>query len=270
MEVYLDILILENTIVNSFLLSLTVQLMRRKVKFKFILLASFIGSLYVMVLLFPVLQIFSSLLFKLFVSVIMIFITFRIKDFYFNIKAAVVYIFISIILAGVCIFIQLNSIKFGALDLSLYNFTYKKLFMAIMVVYIFANRTLIFLKDRNDVNIFVYDVDISINGTVRKLRAFLDTGNELREPSTNLPVIIVQKKSFSNLIINDKDKYYIPYMVIDGKKGLLEAFKPESVKIYSKTKTKNKIIIIDAIIAVSEVQLSKFNEYDALLSRGII
>jgi len=270
MEIYLDILLLENTIVNSFLLSLTAQLMRRKVKFKFILLASFIGSLYVMVLLFPVLQIFSTVFFKLLISVIMIFITFRIKDFFFNIKAAVVFIFSSIILAGVCIFIQLNTIKFGALDLSLYNFTYKKLFISIMIVYIFVNRTLDFLKDRNDVNSFIYDVDISINGSVKKLRAFLDTGNELREPSTNLPVIIVQKKLFSNLTINDKDKYYIPYMVIDGKKGLLEAFRPESVKIYSNTKNKNKILDIQAIIAVSEIQLSKFNEYDALLSRGII
>ena len=270
MEVYLDILILENTIVNSFLLSLTAQLMRRKVKFKFILLASFIGSLYVMVLLFPVLQIFSSLLFKLLISFVMILITFRIKDLYFNIKATVVYIFSSIILAGVCIFIQLNSIKFGVLDLSLYNFTYKKLFIAIMVVYLFANRTLSFLKDRNDVNGYVYDVDISINGTVKKIRAFLDTGNELREPSTNLPVIIVQKKLFANLTIEAKDKYYIPYMVIDGKKGMLEAFRPESVKIYSKAKASNKILNIEVIIAVSEIQLSKFNEYDALLSRGII
>jgi stage II sporulation protein GA (sporulation sigma-E factor processing peptidase) len=270
MEVYLDILILENTIVNAFLLSLTAQLMRRKVKFKFILLASFIGSLYVLVLLYPALQIFSSFLFKLLISVTMILITFRIKDFFFNIKSSLVFIFSSFILAGVCFFIQLNTAKFGALDLSLYNFTYKKLFISIMIVYIFVNRTLIFLKDRNDINAFVYDVDIGINGTVKKLKAFLDTGNELREPSTNLPVIIVQKKLFSNLKINDQDKYYIPYMVIDGNKGLLEAFKPESVKIYSKTKTKNKIINIEAIIAISEIQLSKYNEYDALLSRGII
>lgn len=270
MEVYLDILILENTIVNSFLLCLTSRLMRRKVKFKFILLASFIGSLYVLVLLSSQLQSFSSIFFKLLISIVMILITFRIKNFLFNIKASAVFIFCSFVLAGVCIFIQLNTIKFGTFDLSLYNFTYKKLFISIMIVYIFTNRTLIFLKDRNDINAFVYDVDININGTVKKMRAFLDTGNELREPSTNLPVIIVQKNLFLNFKIENQNKYYIPYMVIDGNKGMLEAFKPESVKIYYKTKNKSKIINIEAIIAISEIQLSQFNEYDALLSRGII
>ena len=48
------------------------------------------------------------------------------------------------------------------------------------------------------------------------MRAFLDTGNELREPATNLPVLIVERDIFYDINLSKYDKFYIPYKVING------------------------------------------------------
>ena len=90
--VYLDIMILENFIVNLFILFLTSQTLKVNNKILYLLISSFLGSLYILVLIIPSLALFNKFIFKISIAFILIFIAFRKRDLIFNIKATAVYI----------------------------------------------------------------------------------------------------------------------------------------------------------------------------------
>jgi stage II sporulation protein GA (sporulation sigma-E factor processing peptidase) len=124
----------------------------------------------------------------------------------------------------------------------------------------------IYIKDRKELSSLIFTVDIVNNHLEKKVLAFLDTGNELREPVTNLPVMIIEKKHFNDFYINKEDAFHIPYQVVNGSVGKMLGFKPEYIKIHYGKEIRQR----EVIIALCENKLSNLNDYNALLSRGII
>lgn len=267
MVIYLDVLIVENTIVNTFLLYITSQTLMKKVKFKYFFVAGSIGGIYVCTLVFPSIRFISGIIFKIITAEIMIYITFRSKNILFNIKALTILIIYSMTLAGVCMFLNFSQSQGKIFDIDFSNVSYRYLMIGIMILYMLIFRIITFVKDRKDVFNLIYRVDIGVNDTTKKsIKAFLDTGNGLREPVTNLPVMIIERKSLDDIILDDRYKCYVKYKVVDGKMGRLEAFKPSYIKIYVGNKAENK----DMVVALSDNKLSEYNEYTALLPRGCI
>lgn len=266
MVIYLDVLMLENLIVNYFLMYITAQELRVKVKARYLFLAAAFGSSYVLVLIYNLPLVFNSLIFKILITIIMIGICFRKRELKFNIKAVGLLILNSMILSGICIFIEFCIEKDSLNNASIKNFSYKYLLIAIFISYIFIHRLFTCVKDRMQIGQLVYDVDIEIDKNIKKVKAFLDTGNELKEPATNLPVMIVEREVFTDVKLSKNNKYYIPYKVIDGNSGLLEGFKPTKVNIHDGKNYYTR----DIIVAFSNNKLSDISEYNALLSRGIL
>ncbi len=263
--VYLDVMILENFIVNFFILFITSQTLKVNNKILYLLISSFLGSCYVLVLIIPSLALFNKLIFKILMAFILILLAFRKKDLIFNIKAAGVYIIYSMIIAGICVFFECDNMG-NETYLFIENFSYKKLIMSMMIIYIIGNKLIWYIKDRKEIRNFIYDVDIVLQKDHKKVKAFLDTGNELREPATNLPVLVVEKDVFNNVDLNSYDKFYIPYRVVNGNFGNLEGFKPIYIDVHVGDKKEKK----EVIIGLSEGKLSGIKDYRALLSRGII
>lgn len=266
MVINLDMLLLENIIVNYFLLYITSQTVRIRSEFRTIILPAAIGGIYVITLVFPQLRIFTLLPFKILVPFLMIIILFRKKDILFNIKALAIYILYSMLLAGLCFFMELNQNPNLQVSTIIVNFSYKRLLLSLIIVYLLLDRIVIYIRDRKELKSLIYTVDIINKHNEVRITAFLDTGNELREPATNLPVIIIEKKYLNDFYIDDKEKLYIPYKVVNGQGGKLEGFKPEYVIIHHGTEAKKR----EVVVAFCENKLSDFNDYNALLSRGII
>lgn len=264
--VYLDVLILENLIVNLFLLYITAQSLRVRAKLINMIFSSVIGSIYIITLLYPKLNIFSYFPFKILMASIMILIVFRRIKFIFFIKALGIFILYSMVLAGACIFIEYSNCSNYISYFTIINFSYKKLIISIMIIYMLIHRTIIYIKDRKDLGCLIYDIDIVMKNSKKTVEAFLDTGNELREPATNLPVIIVEKSVFQDMDLNTYDKFYIPYRVVNGANGNLQGFRPEYIKIHGSKEE----LVREVIVAFCEEKLSDFNEYHALLSRGVM
>ena len=61
MEIYVDVLIIENCIVNFFLLTLTMKCIKHKCKTITLISSSFIGGIYTIVVLIPKLNILACL-----------------------------------------------------------------------------------------------------------------------------------------------------------------------------------------------------------------
>jgi stage II sporulation protein GA (sporulation sigma-E factor processing peptidase) len=185
------------------------------------------------------------------------------KDIIFKIKVTIIFMMVSMTLAGLCLFAEYN--KSLEIFSGLTNFSYKKLLVSIMLIYIFAERIVCYIGDRKKIQKLIFKVDINSKGTVKKVIAFLDTGNELREPATNLPVIIVEEGLLKDMIREEKIDFKIPYTLVNGEKGFMRAFKPDFISIYYEDKVENR----NAIVALCNTKLSSVGDYNALLSREI-
>lgn len=265
MVINLDILLLENFIIDAFLLNIVTQIVKVKVKFKKIILSSAFGCIYLILVLFCESPLLSNLFSKVIAAFIMIWIVFGKTDFIFLIKGTIIFLLVSMLLAGICISFELKQFQItDAFDLS--NYSYKYLIISTMTVYLILYRIFIYIKDRKAVTELIYDIEIVTKDYRKDIRAFLDTGNELREPVTNLPVILVQKSALSLDSIKNADYFSIPYTVVNGNTGNLKAFKPDSIFII----IDGKKINLEAVIALCDTKLSKLGDYEALLSRGIV
>ena len=80
---YIDLLLILNFCFDFLILLCVSIVLKRNVSFKKIALGSFFGS-FTIIILFININSFSLFLFKIFLSLIMIFITFGIKDFKYN------------------------------------------------------------------------------------------------------------------------------------------------------------------------------------------
>ncbi len=135
-----------------------------------------------------------------------------------------------------------------------------------MIIYMILDRLVMYVRDRKDINSLTYTVDIVLGDSEKQVTAFLDTGNELREPATNLPVMIIEKDYLEDFNLSKVDKLFIPYQVVNGQIGNLVGFKPKCIKIHNG----QEITMREVVIAFCENKLSKLSDYHALLSRGII
>ncbi|MFL0247073.1 sigma-E processing peptidase SpoIIGA [Candidatus Clostridium stratigraminis] len=265
MVVNIDILVLENSIVNYFLLYITSQTLRIRKSFKNIALPAFLGGIYVITLIFPRLYILTELPFKLLIALFMIFILFYKSSILFYSKALFVYLLYSMVLAGLCFFIELNYNGGFQVNSLFYNFSYKKLMLAVILLYLTLNRLVLFIRNKIELSSLIFSIDIVFKNGEKTVKAFLDTGNELTEPATNLPVMILESELMDRTI-EDKETFYIPYRVINGEANKLKGFKPEFIRIHKG----DNVEVRQVIIALCENKLSSMGEYNALLSRGII
>lgn len=268
MIIYLDLLLIENFIVNYFLISITCRTVNIKYSIWKNTISALIGALSCITIFFP-LSYVGQICVKITVAVTMICVTIdgKLKNNIITIfKSFFTLNFYSMVLAGVSIFLIFNEGGVMPKNSYIINFPHKKLFIAIIICYLCIERITIYIKERMSLHNLIYKVEIEIKGNKKIVQAFMDTGNELMEPVTRLPVIIVEDNIFNNVIIKESEKFLIPYKVVNGQGGNLEGLKADSVKINVKGYNEIK----EAIIVFCHNKLSASGEYEALLSRGII
>lgn len=266
MVIYGDIVFLENFIVDYFLLNVTGKILMIKTKKSRLLVASFIGALYTFTFLIPKLKILSIFPVQFLIAFIILSISLNIKNIFLLFKGTICFIIISALLSGTCILLLLiksNSI-FG--DNILSNNTIKNIIIGVISIYFFCCYMVKFTKNKAIVTNFKYDVNLEVNSKEYNIKAFLDTGNELYEPASNLPCIIVEDWIFKDIQLSKDNIYYVPYRAV-GIKGQLIGFKANWIRIKNEN---SKWEEIEALICLCQENLSRDNDFNALLSRGII
>ncbi|HCW54816.1 MAG TPA: sigma-E processing peptidase SpoIIGA [Clostridium sp.] len=267
MIVYADMIVLENTIVNLFLLIITMKCARHKYKTITILASAFVGGLYTMVLFIPELGALRSFVIEIFVAYLMIRITSGKMKFLSHIKLLILFLLLTFMLSGICFLfsIKQNYYILGS-SFNIKHYSIKYIIISLMIIYIIGSRVIDYVKERNFVNNYLYKINFEIDDIKYECKSFLDTGNELREPVTNLPCILIEKEFIKDLDIKEKCAYYIPYNAI-GSQGNLRGIRVNNILINGRGISKKRI---DAIVCPCNEKLSKENEFNALLSRGIV
>lgn len=264
MEIYIDVLLLENFIINFFLILVTSQTMKKHVPLIRLFISALLSSLYVFTVIFDKLRFLTILPIKFLISMCIIYIalgSLKIKEI---IKSTLIFFVYSFLLAGVTIYIEMQLSK----DIyNLPNVSIKTLTIAVMTLYILLWRIVDYVNSRNKIKKYLYTVYVNINGSLIKLNALLDTGNELIEPVTNLPVIIVQKEIVSHLLSDEKDFLKVQYKTVSGVLDNMQCIICDKASIIIDHKNIEQKRVA---LALCNTELSNTGDYNALLSRHVI
>lgn len=110
MTIYLDIIFLENLCMNYIILYATCYIMRIETKIWKILISSLIGGLYAVILYINVLPIYSNIITKIILSIVMVYVSTHPKTPKETIKQLMVFYLISFTFGG-CAFSLLYIVK---------------------------------------------------------------------------------------------------------------------------------------------------------------
>lgn len=267
MVIYLDIVLVENLIINYFLIYITIKMMNFSISNKRMLFASMIGSIYSITMIFPTLKVLSFIPFQILVAALMVKISIYRCNLNNLMKGTTAFIVSSLILAGVCVKLSQISAKYDIFaHFFIGSISCTQLIIAFIIVYLIMSRVYAYFKDRASIKSFIYDVEITIGKEKFLLKGFLDTGNSLVEPVTKLPCLIVYDKYIADFEGSNKEYFIIPYSAI-GCFGKLKGYKSDGIRLREK---KGYWKEISALICPCNQRLSPCEEYNVLLSRGII
>ena len=156
------------------------------------------------------------------------------------------------------------------------------LILSTVVIY-FSIKIYQYFLGESDLHSSFCDLEILNKGRIVKLFAKVDTGNSLKEPFSNKPVIVAEYESLKDILPTEVKNYIqdnvedwtakgkktsllrvIPYSTVSGE-GLLPAFIPEKVTI----RYKNKTYIKESFLAISKRNLF-LGDYKALVPPDLI
>jgi stage II sporulation protein GA (sporulation sigma-E factor processing peptidase) len=209
MVFYMDLIFLTNFLIDATILTTTAWARTIRVHPWRIVAASFIGAAYVVMMLFPFLSFLFTFMIKIVFSLLMIITAFGFGSLQHFLRNTATFYVINFVAAGgifgIHYFLQsqsevMNGIMFtysgGAgfhLQIGLW-FTLI-VFAAMMVLYKGAWRS---SKQRESVTKYFAEVLISIDGFETRCTGLIDTGNQLYDPLTRTPVMVMEASEWKD------------------------------------------------------------------------
>ena len=290
MTIYLDLILLENFILNLIILYAVGIETKTKIKHLKIILASILGSLYAIVTYIIKNTFVNSIIMKIILSIIMIYISFDAKNYKELMKKTVFFYFTSFAFGGgaLAVIYMVNTRKISIQNgIILGNYTFFTIAIGVILAFIITIISFKLIKNKISKKDLIRNITIKINNKYIKVKAMIDTGNLLKEPITNIPVIVVEDSLFRNTIHKEildniesilggdldkisetiKNEYIskmrvIPFTSLGKQHGMLLGIKAQEVIIEENNETRklNKVII-----GLYNRKLNKKNEYQALI-----
>lgn len=295
MTVYLDIVFLENLIINYIILYETGIISKAKIKTIRLIIASIIGATYSIIYYLVNLKIYSGVVLKIILSIVLIYVGFKADNIKKLIKQILLFYLVSFVFGGAAISIiymvdaNLITIQNGVI---IGNYTLKTIFIGIVVAYITIILAYNVIKTKISKKDLICDIKITLNNENIYTKAIIDTGNLLKEPITNIPVVVVEhtllydvvpKEILNNLdnilggdftnIPDEIEQEYmpklkvIPFSSLGKQNGMLVGIKADEITINSDEEIKK---IDKAIIGIYNKSFTKKGEYRALIGISIL
>lgn len=134
------------------------------------------------------------------------------------------------------------------------------------------------------------DVKVCNNGNEQKVKSMIDTGNLLKDPITNAPVIIIEKNSLKNIlpeeilestqkIISGEYEFsegylkyasrfrVLPFSSLGKQNGMLLGFKVDKIETEINDE---EVIRDDVIVGIYEKKLSSKGKYECLIGLNCV
>ena len=164
MTVYIDIVILENFLINFFLLYLTLQILKDTIIYKRVILSAFLGAIYTLFVFVPGLNILTSLPLKLLFSFGMITIISERRELKTIIKRYITFLVITFAFSGTCFMFALVENQYNISESFIINdYSTKSIIFSLIISYILVSGVMNYFKNRAIINNFIYDLDVCID-----------------------------------------------------------------------------------------------------------
>jgi len=282
LTIYVDQMFLENFIMNYIILYAASKFSGVKSKWYRLGISAGIGAVYVIasyIFGFYNEQVF---LFKVILAVVMVIVGFDIRNLREFLKAMAFFLGITFLIGGasfgLAFLFNFSMISEGGV-LYVEEFPVLMIILGTTVSIIIIKWIVVFLKSRLNLEELLYDVEIKLFDKKILIKAFLDSGHNVKETITGYPVIIVEKSVLEKLVpseiiekIRNNDFEFdekwkkrvriIPIYTISKDSEVVIGFLVDECVIYMPEGNKyiNKLIV-----ASCDKKLSKDSKYDALI-----
>lgn len=263
--IYVDLLFVINFFVTFFLLLITSKISKKDYSVLRFILASALGGLYSLIILVDDMNELLLLGTKVAVCLLIVFAAFkftRLKNYCFTV---LLFLAANFIVLGVVVGAYF---LFGSERITVHNSVIyfdigaRGIIISAFCAYVISCAAVRFYNRRLSSN-ELFTLVIENNGSSVTMFALSDTGNKLREPFSDSPVIVADE-SLCRPLVDKKRVRAIPTSTVNGG-GILMAFKPDKIILKS---SKGREVIENAYIALSDD--IKDDKYSAVLNPEIL
>lgn len=297
--VYVDVLFFVNLFINYILLYLTAKTGRLKICRFRLAAGSALGALYSVFMFLPDLSMWYTTVAKLIFSMFIVAVSFNIHGVKLYFKALGIFYLVTLatgggVLALFC-FTGVGGdvsalIKNGVLYM---NLPWTWLAAAVAVTYAGVRFTSRMLQSRITRSDMFMRINIFVGGLHASVDALVDTGNTLREPISDFPVIVAEYEQIKDILPSEMSGVFningeidleavsrvsaepsmmgrirlIPFSSLGRERGMLVGFRPDKVSILENETDKT---VDNVIVGICGRRLAGDSSYHALLSPELV
>ncbi len=290
MTIYLDVVLIENLIMNYIILYATGIILKNKIKPLRVTLASLLGAIYSIVAYTDILEVYSSLILKIILSIIIVYIAYNPQNVKQLWKQILIFYMTSFVFGGAAfalIYIVKPQEIFMKNGLFLGTYPLKTVLIGSMLAFFLIITSFKIVKTKISKKDMFCTVRVKLNNKIIETQVMIDTGNLLKEPITNTPVIVLEHTllfeivpkeilnnlenilggDFSKIPDNIKNEYIsklklIPFSSLGKQNGMLLGLRPDYIVIVNEENEKK---IENVIIGIYNKSLTKRGEYRGLI-----
>ena len=290
MTIYIDVVLIENIIMNSIILITTAIIIKVKVNYIRIFIASTLGAIYSIVSYMNALEVYSSFVLKIVLSILIVYISYNPSNVKKLIKQIIIFYLTSFAFGGAAfalIYIVRPQEILMKNGLFLGTYPLKTIMLAAIISFVIIVTAFKIVKSKITKKDMYCEIVAKINGTNVKVKAMIDTGNLLKDPLTQKPVLVIEKNSLydalpkqilnnlENILGGDLEKIpenlqkeylpklkFIPFSSLGKQNGMLIGVKSEKVKIEYED---NEIDKENVVVGIYNKSLTRRGEYKALI-----
>ncbi|MGG6432141.1 sigma-E processing peptidase SpoIIGA [Anoxybacillus sp. D401a] len=252
--IYADVVWLLNFCFDAMLLWLAAIMLKRRVRLWRLMLSALFGSLLVLLVFTPFAYMTSHFVTKLVISFLIVWICFGFHRFRFFIENVLAFYFATFMLGGGMVafhFLLESEMTPYSSGWLTHSTSISWLFVIIMfpILWLLSKVQMGTIREKKLRFEHVIHVRVTCVGQTVSLKGLVDSGNQLRDPLTNTPVMIVELQSFAHLFpqavlqMIQKRTYtddipsewvsrirFVPYRAVGVEQQLLVAIKPDEVQ----------------------------------------
>lgn len=276
---------------NFIILYATTIILKIKPKIIRMILSSAIGSIYAIITYTNQLSIYTSIISKIILAIVMVYVAFNPHNMKSMWKQVLIFYLTSFVFGGVALYLiyfikpQEIFIKNG---IFVGGYVLKVVFLGAIMAFIVIKISIKIIKTKINAKDMYCKIRIKLNGKEIATNAMIDTGNLAKEPITNTPVVIVESSLLENIVplnilnnidniligqLDNIDEEYIsklrciPFSSLGKQSGMLLGIKADEIIVEKEEDIK---VSKNVIIGIYDKSLTKRGEYRALVGLELI
>lgn len=295
MTIYLDVVLIENLIMNYIILYATGIILKINIKHIRLIIASLLGAIYSIIAYMSVLEIYSSIILKIILSVVIVYISYNPQNVKQLWKHILIFYMTSFVFGGAAfalIYVVKPQEIFMKNGLFLGTYPLKTILLGAIIAFFVIITSFKIVKSKISKKDMFCIVKVKINNKEIETKVMIDTGNLLKEPISNTPVIVLEHTllydcmpkeilnnlenilggEFSSVPEEIKNQYIsklkvIPFSSLGKQNGMLMGIKPEYIIVKNEDNEKK---ISNVIIGIYNRSLTKRGEYRGLIGMELL